>query len=283
MASCGPRDRSRPASILCTVRLVVVADYNLARTFVTEHAGPLEVARIDAAIGYPDPPACTPAASRELDSLELAGGGVPAPWSAGQPGIEATAGHLGVLDELKVTDERAMPVAQFLAHSQREDGSFAESDAGGRSMPGWLLPTDPDALVYLTAYVAHRLGAHGQHGDAVYRAVDYLAPHVGNGHVGYLSALWFTASAYAALGDLSSAETLLAGVAPEVEDLGPTALASLASTVGWSSVANGARFRLMWRQEPDGRWASEVGEHADVATTIDATRALVIGDHLEPG
>lgn len=253
-----------------------MADYNLARAFVTAHGNPMDGARIDAAIGYPEPPVLTPQVRDVLDECCLAGGGVCAPWSAGVASIEATASRLGVLDELKLDEDAS---ADYLARAQREDGSFVESAPGA---PQWLARDDPDATVFLTAYVAHRLGQHGKHGDVVYRAVDFLAPHLGSTPVGYLPTYWYAASAYAALGDLPSAEAILAKVAPDVEDIGPTALASLGCAVRWSSVASGARFRLTWRQEPDGRWASEHGPPADLVTTIEATRALAIGSHLDP-
>ncbi len=230
---------------------------------------------MDAAVGYPEAPLLNAGAHGVLDADCLPDGAVCAPWSAGAASIEATANRLGILDELKLDNDAP---ANYLASTQREDGSFVESAPGA---PQWLSRDNPDATIFLTAYVAHRLGQHGAHGDVVYRAVDYLAPHLGPRPVGYLPTYWYAASAYAALGDFPSAEGILAKVASDVEDIGPTALASLGCAVGWSSVASGARFRLAWRQEPDGRWASECGPPADVVTTIEATRALIIGAYLE--
>lgn len=262
---------SGPHPILCTDTLGCVADYDLARTYVAAHGGPLEVARIDAAICYPGVPVLSDEARRMLQAQRLADGAVSAPWSGGLASIEAMAGHLGVVDELKDDDGGT---ARLLADAQRDDGSFAETAAG---TPEWLRSDRPAAVVFLTAYVAHRLGRTGDHRAAVGRAIDFIAPYLGTSHVGYLPTYWYAASAYHSLGDLGSAEATLSYVAPEVEDLGPTALASLGCAAGWSPVANGARFRLRWRQEPDGRWASEHGPDADLVTTIEATRALATG------
>ncbi|PRZ40802.1 hypothetical protein CLV47_11499 [Antricoccus suffuscus] len=252
-----------------------MADYNLARAYIAAHGDPLELARIDAAISYPEAPALSAAARDVLRDGRLPDGAAQAPWSAGTASIESTASMLGIVDELKLDEDAT---ADYLARAQGEDGSFVETAPGA---PQWLARDEPDAVIFLTAYVAHRLGRHGKHGDAVYRAVDFLAPHLGSMPVGYLPTYWYAASAYAALGDLPSAEAMLTKVAPDVEDIGPTALASLGCAVGWSSVASGVRFRLTWRQEPDGRWASEHGTPADVVTTIEATRALAIGSYLE--
>ena len=267
--------RLGPSLILVTDTLGCVADYNLARAYIAAHGNSLDCARIDAAIGYPEAAALSAEAHGVLDADCLPDGAVCAPWSAGAASIEATASRLGVLDELKLAEDAP---ADYLVSAQREDGSFVES---APSAPPWLSRDDTDATVFLTAYVAHRLGQHGKHGDVVYRAVEFLAPHLGTAPVGYLPTYWYAASAYAALGDLPSAEAVLANVAPDVEGIGPTALASLGCAVGWSSVASGARFRLTWRQEPDGRWASEHGPPADIVTTIEATRALAIGSQLE--
>lgn len=264
-----------PPPSICTATLGCVADYKLARAYIAAHGDPLDDARIEAAIGYPKAPALSAQARGILLTDCLPDGAVCAPWSAGAASVEATASHVGVLDELRLDEDTS---AKLLARAQREDGSFVESEPNA---PPWLSHDNPDATVFLTAYVAHRLGQHGKHAEVVYRAVDFLAPHLGSAPVGYLPTCWYAASAYAALGDLPSAEAILAKVAPDVEGIGPTALASLGCAVGWSSVASGARFRLTWRQEPDGRWASEHGAPADIVTTIEATRALAIGSHLE--
>ena len=235
-----------------------------AAAFVQADGAPLDRARLRALLhGEAAPPEALPPANDD--------GGFSAFWSGEESSLDATCAMLDRLSDLgdEAATIRARAILFLQAHRHR-DGWWAEDASLAERAPPWARPGDEAATVYLTANCGYWCDNA--------RAVDWLAARVSpDGRLpSFVQAHWLAAAllrrhAHAA------AFPLVRHLAGRVGELGPAALAWLASTLPAEPVGAVARMLLAGRQEPDGRWRSEDGEAFDVATTVAALRVLRSG------
>jgi hypothetical protein len=236
-------------------------DLARAAAFVEADADPFDRARLRALLhGETAPPEALPHGNHD--------GGFSAPWSGEDSSLDATCLALDRLSDLG--DEAGTLRARallFLQAHRRGDGWWEEDAALAERAPPWARPGDEAATVYVTANCGYWCDSA--------RAAEWLAARVSpDGHLpSFVQAHWLTAAllrrhAHAA------AFPLVRHLAGRVGELGPGALAWLASTLPAEPVGAVARVLLAGRQEPDGRWRSEDGEAGDAAATLAALRVL---------
>ena len=232
-----------------------------AAAFVEADGAPLDRARLRALLhGETAPPEALPRANDD--------GGFPAFWSGGASSLDATCSMLDRLSDLgdEAATIRARAILFLQAHRHR-DGWWEEDASFAEQAPPWTRPGDEAATVYLTANCGYWCDNA--------RAADWLAARVSpDGRLpSFVQAHWL-AAALLRRHALPAAFPLVRHLAGRVDELGPAALAWLASTLPAEPVGAVARMLLANRQEPDGRWRSEDGEAFDVATTLAALRVL---------
>jgi len=232
-----------------------------AAAFVEADGNPLDRARLRALLhGETAPPEALPRANDD--------GGFSAFWSGEDSSLDATCFMLDRLSDLgdEAATIRARAILFLQAHRHR-DGWWEEDASLAERAPPSARAGDEAATVYLTANC-------GFWCDNA-RAADWLATRVApDGRLpSFVQAHWLAAAllrrhAHAA------AFPLVRHLAGRVGELGPAALAWLASTLPAEPVGAVARMLLTGRQEPDGRWRSEDGEAFDAAATVAAVRVL---------
>lgn len=261
-----------------------MADYALARDFVIERGDALDVTRIECLLGTSGAQQAAQKLATELKRAVGSQGGFAADWSVDAESVDATCLRLDQLSDLGAAGEQFIERAvNFLSSRQAADGSIAEFDLLVDLAPSWANSAQLDARIYCTANAGFWLARSTLHRHGAEKAAVFLAQQLDHDGdlLSFPQSRWLAAMVFAAVGDLAHAELLHTIVAATVDDLGPSALARLASCAPTAEVSNAARFRLTWRQEPDGRWASEDGDAADVGTTILAVRALLLGERLD--
>jgi hypothetical protein len=196
-------------------------------------------------------------------------------WAPGASSLDATCYRLqqlaGLGDAIEHIADRAR---RFLVDRQRADGFFTEDEALAGQAPPWARPGDLGATLYLSANCAGQLVGHAN--GAVAAAARAIAAHVAaDGRLStFVHGHWLAVSVLAAAGMDDLAARVLQTIEGQVDQLGPTALAWLATTVPDSSAAGRARARLAALQQPDGRWASEDGPQSDAGTTLAVLRTV---------
>jgi hypothetical protein len=237
-------------------------DLARAAAFVEANAGPLDRARLRALLhGETAAPEALPRANDD--------GGFSASWSGDDSSLDATCSMLDRLSDLG--DEAATLRARailFLQARRRADGWWEEEDASLTAQaPPWATPGDEAATVYVTANCGYWCDNA--------RAADWLAARVSpDGRLpSFVEAHWLAAALLRRHGH-PAAFPLVRQLAGRVGELGPGALAWLASTLPTEPVGAVARMLLAGRQKPDGRWRSEYGGAFDAAATLAALRVL---------
>lgn len=261
-----------------------MADYALAAAYVAAHGTAVDVGRMAALLGGPTADVDVTHAIDQLSTLRGPQGGFPAPWSAAAESVDATCARLDQLSDLGASaDELQAHALIFLSGRQRVDGSIVEEELAGRLAPEWAAPDSPRSVRYLTAHAGYWLSTSPAHPGSATAAAEHLSEQMDQiaGPESYVATMWLAAALFGATGRTDAAAELERGLAVIVEDLGADSLTWLAHTMPDSEVANGARFRLRWRQEADGRWTGEQGPGNDVAVTVAAVRALLVGDRSD--
>ena len=236
-------------------------DLDRAAAFVEAGASPLDRARLRALLhGEPAPAEALPRANDD--------GGFSALWSGETSSLDATCFVLDQVSDLgeEAATLRARAILFLQAHRAR-DGWWHEDASLAAAAPEWARPGEEAAIVYLTANCGYWCDSA--------RASDWLAARVsGEGRLpSFPQAHWLAAALLRRHGH-AAATLLVQHLEGSVAELGPSALAWLASTLPAEPVAAVARRRLASLQEPDGRWQSEDGEALDVAATLAAIRVL---------
>jgi hypothetical protein len=232
-----------------------------AAAFVEANADPLDRARLRALLDGETAPA---------DALPRANddGGFPASWSGDDSSLDATCTMLDRLSDLgnAAATLRARAIL-FVQARRRIDGWWEEDASLAAQAPPWLTPGDEAATVYVTANCGYWCDNA--------RAADWLATRVSpEGRLpSFLEAHWLAAALLRRHAQ-PAAFLLVRNLAGRVGELGPSALAWLASTLPAEPVGAVARMLLAGRQQPDGRWRSEDGAAFDAATTLAALRVL---------
>jgi hypothetical protein len=236
-------------------------DLARAGAFVEANADPLDRARLRALLhGEPAPPEALPRANDD--------GGFPAFWSGDHSSLDATCAMLDRLSDLgdAAATLRARAIL-FVQARRRLDGWWEEDASLAAKAPPWAMPGDEAATVYATANCGYWCDNA--------RAADWLAARVSpEGRLPSFVAAHWLAAALLRRHAQPAAFPLVRHLAGRVGELGPSALARLASTLPAEPVGAVARMLLSGRQQPDGRWSSEDGAACDAATTLAALRVL---------
>jgi hypothetical protein len=258
------------------------ANLEQAIAYVRQQGGPLELARLHAALGEK---AAIEEARQQVAALQNPDGGWPYRQEEGQPSSLAATHHaLTWLAELGL---RSDPVAQrgldFLLATQQPDGSWHESEVIAHLQPPrWMSPENEMANAYLTADSAYHLAVgRDPQLDAVTRACTYL--YQLELEEQYPQTIWIMG----ALFSIAEGEDL--EVAQAAREYLEARLDSQwdASALAWllntylnagispaSSLLTRARALLAKLQQPDGSFASGDGDAFTLDVTIQAVRAL---------
>lgn len=275
-------------------------DLDAAIGFVVAHGDEVERARLAylRTGATPDP---------ELLALVEAGQVEGAGWPGRQGGaiaaIDATCFRLAELDDLGALGRPAARQAlDWLAETQRPDGTWEEDPALAEEAPPWAKPGDPEARLYLTANAAFWLSAAG----LAARAGGPLDARVGGAYAGVIAGAaealagslrpdgtwpsflvtgWLAAAVLFGQQRFPDADRIQAVLGERLPDLSGADVAWLACALRRLGVADdgwlprAARRRLAGTQRSDGGWSSDDGEAFAVHTTLTAIRAC----HHLPG
>jgi hypothetical protein len=211
--------------------------------------------------------------------------------------IDATCFRFAELDDLGALDRPAARQAlDWLAVTQRPDGTWEEDPALAATAPPWAAPGDPEARLYLTANAAFWLSA----GGLAARAGGPLDSRVGGAYAGvvaaaagaiaaclaedgrwpsYLVAGWLGAAVLFGQGRHLEAARMRGVLARRLADISPGGVAWLACAqrrLGLPAddrLLVAARARLAATQRSDGGWPSDDGDAFTVHTALTAIRA----------
>lgn len=233
----------------------------------------------------------------QVEAGQLAGAGWPG-WHGGEvASIDATCFRFAELDDLGALGRPAARQAlDWLAVTQRADGTWEEDEALAEEAPPWAVPGDPEARLYLTANAAFWFSAAG----LTARAGGPLDARVGGAYAGVIAGAaaaiagslredgswpsflvtgWLGAAVLFRQGRFWEAAQMQAVLGERLPDLTGADVAWLASALrrldvgedDWLLLA--ARRRLAETQRSDGSWPSDDGEAFHVHTTLAAIRA----------
>jgi Prenyltransferase and squalene oxidase repeat len=240
----------------------------------------------------------------EAESGQSRHGGWPATWNGHVASVDATCFRLAELDDLGALGGDAARLAlDWLARSQRPDGTWEEDEALAEDAPAWARPGDLEARLYLTANAAYWLTvAAADAADAAAAAATPLTV-LDEPPMPYADELAAAAEAirgalrpdgtwpsFLVTGWLGAAvlhrremyyesarmQVVLAERVPRMSPADTAWMAAALRRAGvrqddWLMVA--ARRRLAETQRSDGGWPSDDGEAFDVHVTLAAIRA----------
>lgn len=204
-------------------------------------------------------------------------------WASDYSSLDATCFRLAQAEQLGMTaNETAIRHAlTFLAHRQREDGSWEEEKRMAEHTPPWATPGVLAAHLYLTANCGYWLAALVDLSENARRAAGYLQRHLDEeGQLPtFLHAHWLAGGLWYRI-HWQEANQVFGYLQRRLSDLPVSNLAWLLSTLLLAGVPSDhpllehAASRLGQQQEQDGRWPSEDGPARDVHTTLEAMRVL---------
>lgn len=232
-----------------------------------------------------------------VEGGQVAGAGWPGRHGGTVASIDATCFRFSELDDLGALGRPpARQALDWLAVTQRPDGSWEEDPALAGEAPPWARPGDPEARLYLTAYAGFWLSA----GGLAARAGGPRDARVGGAYAGvvaaaanalagslrpdgswpsYLVTGWLAAAVLAGQGRHPEAARIRAVLHRRLPDLPAADVASLAWALRRLDAGAGdgllpaAQRRLAETQRTDGAWASDDAEAFTVHTTLTAIRA----------
>jgi hypothetical protein len=269
-------------------------DLEAAIGFVVAHGDEVDRARLAhlRTGAAPDPELLA-----RVESGQVAGGGWPGRQGGPAASVDATCFRFVELDDLGALSRPAARQAlDWLAQTQRPDGTWEEDPALAGEAPPWAAPGDPEARLYLTANAAFWLSA----GGLAARAGGPLDARVGGAYAGvvaaaaaalagslradgslpsYLVTGWLAAAVLFGQGRHRDAGRIWAVLGSRLPELSGADLAWLARALRRLDVSPddqllvAARQRLAETQRSDGSWRSEDGEAFTVHTTLAAIRA----------
>ncbi|MPZ26351.1 MAG: squalene--hopene cyclase [Micromonosporaceae bacterium] len=232
-----------------------------------------------------------------VEAGQLAGAGWPGRQGGTVASVDATCFRFAELDDLGALNRPpARQALDWLAVTQRPDGSWEEDPALADEAPPWARPGDPEARLYLTANAAFWLSAAG----LTARSGGPLDARVGGAYAGvvtgaanaiaaslredgtwpsYLVTGWLGAAVLFGQNRFWEAAQIQAVLGERLPDLLAPDVASLACALrrlqvgadDWLLLA--AQRRLAEAQRSDGGWASDDAEAFTVHTTLAAIRA----------
>ena len=194
--------------------------------------------------------------------------------------MDATCFHFAQAEQLGISahEEALRSALAFLAHRQRDDGSWEEEERLAGQTPPWLTPGGLAARLYLTANCGFWLATFATSGVGVHRAARYVQQHFDKEDM-FLQTLWLAAGLWYRL-HWPEAHPAFSSLQRRVLQMSASNLAWLMSTLLLAGVSphhpliEQAASRLEQSQEADGRWPIDDGSVRDVHATLEAMRVL---------
>jgi hypothetical protein len=272
----------------------LVVDLEAAIGFVVAHGDEVERARLAYLRTGATP---EPEVLEQVEAGQLPGAGWPGRQEGEVASIDATCFRFAELDDLGALGRPAARQAlDWLAVTQRSDGTWEEDEALAGEAPPWAVPGDPEARLYLTAKAAFWLSAAG----LTARAGGPLDARLGGAYAGVIAGAaeaiagslredgswpsflvtgWLGAAVLFRLGRFWEAARMQAVLGERLPEMTGADTAWLACALrrldvgenDWLLLA--ARRRLAETQRSDGSWLSDDGDAFNVHTTLAAIRA----------
>jgi hypothetical protein len=254
----------------------------LAMAYIRQHATPVELARLQRALGEP---AAIEEAEKQVAALQNPDGGWPYRQEAGLPSSLAATHHtLTWLGELGLRQSAIVQRGlDYLLRTQQPDGSWRESDAIlALRPPPWMSPENDMANTYLTADSAYHLAVgRNPELEAVAEACNYL--YQLELEEQYPQTIWIMGALFTLVegADSEVAQATREYLEQRIDgnwDAG--ALAWLLNTYFGAGVSptmpllTKTRKLLEQAQQPDGSFSSDDGDGFALDVTIQAVRAL---------
>jgi hypothetical protein len=232
-----------------------------------------------------------------VEAGQVAGAGWPGQLNGQVASVDATCFRFAELDDLGALDRPpARQALDWLARTQRPDGTWEEDPALADQAPPWAQPGDPEARLYLTANAAFWLSAAG----LAARSGGPLDARVGGAYAGVIAAAanaiagslredgswpsylvtgWLAAAILFGQGRFWETARIQAVLGERLPEMTATDVTGLAWALrrldvgddDWLLVA--AQRRLAETQRSDGAWPGDDGEAFAVHTTLAAIRA----------
>jgi hypothetical protein len=271
-----------------------LVDLDAAIGFVVAHGDAVDRARL----GYlrtgalPDP-----AVIETAESGQLTEAGWPGQAGDQVASVDATCFRFAELDDLGALGRPAARQAMdWLAVTQRADGTWEEDPALADTAPPWAAPGIPEARLYLTSNAAFWLSAGGlaarpggprdarvggSYAGAVAKAAAVIADSLAEDGTwpSYLVTGWLTVAVLYGQGRLAESTSVQQVLTRRLADIPPAGVAWLAAALRRLGVPDldalpvAARRRLAATQRSDGSWPSDDGDPFVVHTTLTAIRA----------
>lgn len=238
-----------------------------------------------------------PALVAAVEAGQLPDSGWPGREGGDVASVDATCFRFAELDDLGALGRPAARQAMdWLAETQRADGSWEEDPALAGSAPPWATPGDPEARLYLTANAAFWLAAGGlaarpggprdervggSYAGVVANAAAALAGSLAEdgSWPSYLVTGWLGAAVLYGQGRHGESVRMRGVLTRRLPDISPAGTAWLASALrrlgvpGDDALLAAARRRLAGSQRTDGGWPNEDGDAFEVHTALAAIRA----------
>lgn len=247
--------------------------------FIRANGDPVEQARLSYLLDNAPP---SQVITQQMFAGQRADGGWSPFWAPDYSSLDATCFRLAQAEQFGMTaQETAVRDAlTFLAHRQRDDGSWEEEHVAELTPP-WVTPGNLAAHLYLTANCGFWLAALSKERVNANQAAEYLQKHLGNdGHLPtFLHAHWLAGGLWYRLG-WQEAKGVFGYLERQLPMLPASNLAWLLSTLFLAGVPPSeplieqAASLLEQHQEQDGRWISEDGPERDVHVTLEAIHVL---------
>jgi len=269
-------------------------DLDAAIGYVVAHGDEVDRARLAylRTGAHPDP-----AVLEIVEAGQVGDAGWPGREDERVPSVDATCFRFAELDDLGALGRPAARQAMdWLAVTQRPDGTWEEDPALAESAPPWARPGDPEARLYLTANAAFWLSAGGlqarsggpldrrvggAYAGVVAHAADALAASLAEDGTwpSYLVTGWLGAAVLFGQGRYGESVRMRLVLRRRLDDIPPSGLAWAAAALRRLGLpaddpfVAAARQRLAQTQRSDGSWPSEDGDAFVVHTTLTAIRA----------
>lgn len=273
---------------------MTAVDLDAAIGFVIAHGDEVDRARLAylRAGAAPDPELLG-----RVEAGQVAGAGWPGHQGGTVASVDATCFRFAELDDLGALGRPAARQAlDWLAQTQRPDGTWEEDGALASEAPPWARPGDPEARLYLTANAAFWLSAAGLAARSggpldvrvggAYAGVIAAAANAIAGSLGedgswpsYLVTGWLAAAVLFGQNRFWEAALIQAVLGDRLPEMSPADVASLACALRRLDIGDddwllrSAHRRLAETQRSDGGWPSDEGEAFTVHTTLAAIRA----------
>jgi hypothetical protein len=272
----------------------VGVDLDAAIGFVVAHGDEVDRARLAYLRSGTTP---EPLLVELAEAGQIDGAGWPGQQGGTVASIDATCFRFAELDDLGALNRPAARQAlDWLAQTQREDGTWEEDPALAEDAPPWARPGDPEARLYVTANAAFWLSAGGLEA----RAAGPLDARVGGVYAGviaraaaaiadslrddgswpsFLVTGWLGAAVLFGQGRYWEAARMQAVLGQRLPEMSPADVAWLACALRRLDLGDddwlfrAAQQRLAETQRPDGSWPSDDGEAFTVHTVLTAIRA----------